>query len=332
MIHKEILNNMNPLVSIVVPVYNVSDYIERCLSSIIEQTYKNIECIIVDDATPDDSIEKCERFIAAYDGPIKFRIVHHEKNGGLSAARNTGTNTASGDYLYYLDSDDDISSDCIEKLSSFVIEDNSIQMVQGNHLTISDNKEEPGKSVDFHIKNNDDARDCFLNKRWIVEFLVNKLLKKDFIVDNQLFNREGLINEDLIWMFYVIKYLKSAYLCNDVTYFYRMRSGSIATSSSSQKQGHSYAVIYDEILHNLSKGKEKGELNGLLYNFSYNYAAYVKYAPELKPVFTLYKKQAREYGCWYAFNLLSFVGITSRFFNLSSLFQRLNKIRRKLIA
>ena len=122
---------MAPLVSIIVPVYNVSEYIERCIYSIISQTYSNIECIIVDDVTPDDSIEKCEKIISTYNGKIEFRIIRREENGGLSAARNTGTIASRGDYLFYIDSDDDISSDCIEKMVSFVSDDESIEMVQG---------------------------------------------------------------------------------------------------------------------------------------------------------------------------------------------------------
>ena len=78
-------------VSIIIPVFNVSEYIERCIKSVMNQTYSDIECLIVDDATLDDSIEKCERLIVEYKGPIKFSILHHQKNRGLSAARNTGT-------------------------------------------------------------------------------------------------------------------------------------------------------------------------------------------------------------------------------------------------
>lgn len=103
-------------ISIVVPVYNVSLYVERCVRSVMAQTYPVLECILVDDASPDDSIAKCEKLIAAYDGAISFVVLHHERNRGLSAARNTGTDAAQGDYIYYLDSDDEITPDCIEKV------------------------------------------------------------------------------------------------------------------------------------------------------------------------------------------------------------------------
>lgn len=148
------------MVSVIVPVYQVSEYVERCIRSVMDQTYTDIECIIADDATQDDSIEKCEALIENYDGPIQFWIIRHEQNRGLSAARNTGTKAAKGAYLYYLDSDDYISPDCIEKLVSVVKDDPSIEMVQGNSLMKSDEKECPlGKiKQPVRISNNDEAR------------------------------------------------------------------------------------------------------------------------------------------------------------------------------
>ena len=97
-------------VSIIIPVYNVSAYIERCVKSVMKQTYSgDIECILVNDATPDDSIDIAKRLIADYNGPIQFRILNHEHNKGFSATRNTGIDAATGDYLYFFDSDDEIT-------------------------------------------------------------------------------------------------------------------------------------------------------------------------------------------------------------------------------
>ena len=213
---------------------------------------------------------------------------------------------------------------------SFVIDDNTIEMVQGNYLKISDESEEFGKSDDVCILSNDDAREMFLAQRKINEFVWNKILKKSFIVDNNLYNKKGLINQDLHWMYHVLKCLKKARLCKDVTYYYRIRPGSIVTSSSKQKQGNSYAIIYSEILDSLTPGKEKGELYGYLYNFSYAIVSYKRYAPELKPVYQKYKKQVKKYGTlYYMFvltcaNILSCLGITPQ------LLQTLNKVRIKL--
>ena len=88
----------------------MSDYIERCIMSVMNQTYSGpIECILVDDCSPDDSIFKCQKLINNYLGNIEFKIIRHKENLGLSGARNTGTKISCGEYLFYLDSDDEIT-------------------------------------------------------------------------------------------------------------------------------------------------------------------------------------------------------------------------------
>ena len=203
-------------------------------------------------------------------------------------------------------------------------------MVQGNYLITSVDIEKKGKSDSIRICNNDEARNEFLNYRRINEFVWNKLLKKSFVLNNHLFNKEGIINEDLLWTFYVLKCLNKACLLKTITYNYHIRSGSISSSTSQNKQGLSYSVIYNEILENLTQGKERGELKGYLYNFSYNYATYVSEAPELNQVLVQYKKRAKQYGCWYVLFVLSAVSITSHINSLPSILQVLNKTRLKL--
>ena len=129
-----------PSVSIVIPVYNVAPYLERCLQSVIQQTHPATECIIVDDASTDDSVARCERLLNKYTGTTQFVIVHHHHNRGLSAARNTGTNLATSDYIYYLDGDDEITPDCIEKLVAPTVHDDTIEMVMGAHRVNSSMK------------------------------------------------------------------------------------------------------------------------------------------------------------------------------------------------
>jgi glycosyltransferase involved in cell wall biosynthesis len=94
------------LISIIVPVYNGETYLDRCFSSITRQSYKNIECLFVDDGSKDTSYKKLSEFTMNYSGNITFRIIRHEENKGLSAARNTGILNATGEYLYFLDADD----------------------------------------------------------------------------------------------------------------------------------------------------------------------------------------------------------------------------------
>ena len=123
-------------VSIIVPVYNVSEYIERCWDSIRNQTYKNIEALFVDDCGTDDSVAKLEGCLAVSDA-VEARILHHAKNRGLSAARNTGLEAATGDYVYFLDSDDDITEDCIESLVA-PLSEKQYDFVVGDYSVVGD--------------------------------------------------------------------------------------------------------------------------------------------------------------------------------------------------
>ena len=97
-------------ISVIIPVYNVAPYIAACLQSVMRQTAQAaLECILVDDCGPDNSMEVVNETLKSYNGPVDFKIVRHTQNRGLSAARNTGMAAATGDYIYFLDSDDEIT-------------------------------------------------------------------------------------------------------------------------------------------------------------------------------------------------------------------------------
>ena len=113
---------MKPLVSIIVPVYNVSNYIEQCLNSLTNQTLKEIEIIVVDDCGTDDSIDKAEK-LAKKDKRIK--IVHNKTNQGLAESRNIGLKYVKTEYVAFLDSDDWVAEDFIEKLYKACIRENA---------------------------------------------------------------------------------------------------------------------------------------------------------------------------------------------------------------
>ena len=154
-------------ISIIVPVYNVEAYIEDCLKSITAQTYKgDIECIIVNDCTPDSSCAIIERFIEKYNGAIDFKFLHHTKNRGLSAARNTGIDAATGDYIYFIDSDDEITPECIGLLTE-PIENNKYDFVIGDYATIGSNNEYPPILLnEGQITTKEEIRKTFFTHKW----------------------------------------------------------------------------------------------------------------------------------------------------------------------
>ena len=127
-----------PLVSIVVPVYNVESYIEECLQSVCSQTYENLEIICVDDVGNDRSMDVVRSFAVK---DCRIKIIEHDKNKGLAEARNTGLEHVSGDYVFFLDSDDWLVDDAIEKLLSSAMTNNA-DVVVGQLSAFSDDESE----------------------------------------------------------------------------------------------------------------------------------------------------------------------------------------------
>ena len=233
-------------ISIVIPVYNVEAYIEDCLSSVAAQTYNGeIECIIVDDCTPDSSCIIIERFISKYTGNIEFKLLHHKKNRGLSAARNTGIDAATGEYIFFLDSDDEITPDCIELLSA-PLKEKMYDFVIGNYEVIGD-KNEIAKLLleEGGIAGNNEIRKLYFWGKWYM-MAWNKLCNIDFIRREKLFFKEDLINEDNLWSFQLACTAESMYVVNRGIYRYNVRSSSIMGNQNIERTVLAYSTITNE--------------------------------------------------------------------------------------
>lgn len=252
-------------VSIIVPVYNVEAYIKECFDSIAVQTYQGeLECLFIDDCGIDKSVSMLERMIDEYSGDIHFRIIHHEQNKGLSGARNTGIREATGDYIYLLDSDDYIMPDCIEKLTSLAKTYPQVDIVQGNVKTNNDffagllNIEAYGlpefSNDAFWIKKTILLRKPIPVTSW------NKLISIEFIRKNNLFFEEGLLHEDEMWIYNASKCIHSIAFCFFCTYYYRVRSGSIITSSNVSKRVNSWTYIVDKMIQNIDSICKKEQI------------------------------------------------------------------------
>lgn len=246
-------------VSVVVPVYNVSLYVERCVRSVMAQTYPVLECILVDDASPDDSIAKCERLIAGYDGPIRFVVLHHDHNRGLSAARNTGTEAAQGDFIFYLDSDDELTPDCIEKLAGPVERDPSLEMVQGNHRVVSKKRSTGMITREEKFASSGAVRGCFFDRGVLPVNAWNKLISKKFLTDHGLRFREGILYEDTLWIFYVMKHLQRLYVIPDITCYHYIRPFSISTGTDKAVVAYYLSIIFENMARHFTPGEEVRE-------------------------------------------------------------------------
>lgn len=227
-------------ISIIVPVYNVEQYIKECFDSIAGQSYKGeIECIFVDDCGHDDSVSVLEKLIAGYNGTIQFCIVHHEHNKGLSGARNTGIRHAKGDYLYFIDSDDSITSDCIEKLAVLAEKYPQVDIVQGSTKSKLEWLQLANKHFPEYSDNFKWIRKTMLQRFSIPMTAWNKLVRKELIVNNGLYFEEGLIHEDEVWNFMLARYVHSIAFRCDITYIYRENPDGIM----GQAKEYNYAPV-----------------------------------------------------------------------------------------
>lgn len=239
-------------VSIIIPIYNVEKYIIRCLKSVQNQTYTDIECILVDDKGQDDSMKVAKQFVEEYKGAVKFLLCEHQGNQGLSAARNTGINKASGDYIFFLDSDDSIPKDSIENLVRVAIEYHYPEIVSGitRHILADDNYYDV-KTENFRC--NEDVFKGYIHNNWNI-IACNKLIRKDIFSEYKTFFLQGITHEDVLWSFEISTYVENIIGCPHVTYnYYLTDTNSINRSPLSQKRILDSLIILDKKALYLSK-------------------------------------------------------------------------------
>lgn len=215
------------LISIIIPVYKVENYLDRCLESVIGQTYTDLEIILVDDGSPDNCPYMCDSW-AEKDYRIK---VIHKKNGGLSDARNAGLEIASGEFIGFVDSDDWIAPEMYERLKKAIDNDQSdmaacaVEMVWENGtpnrlLTIQEN----------NILNRNEAQLALLNETKLKQPVWYKLYKKS-IIEGFPFE-VGKQHEDVYWSYQVVGNARRVSVIDYVGYYYLQRQGSIMGNNS----------------------------------------------------------------------------------------------------
>lgn len=219
---------MNKIISIIIPVYNVELYLPRCIESVIQQTYRNIEIILVNDG----SIDSCPKICDDY-GVIDKRIkVIHKLNGGLSSARNAGIEIASGEYIGFVDSDDFIENDMYEKLLKACIENKAEISMCGRYNYSEDGTIIPVFTLpSLKVWSGKQAVSNLLIWNKIDSSACDKLFLKDLFIDIRFPN--GKVCEDIFVIPEII--YKSAFLVHigEAKYYYYKRKGSISRSGFS---------------------------------------------------------------------------------------------------
>ena len=235
---------MQPLISIIVPFYNVEDYLERCLDSIVNQTYKNLEIILVNDGSTDSSLDICKRY---FNNDSRIKIVN-KKHGGVSSSRNAGLDAVTGDYIGFVDSDDYIDENMYMELYNALIENNCdiatcyFYRVYGDEFYTDDNFE-----FDKIIFNREDAMKSILLDKELRVYLWTKLYSKK-VFDNVRFpiNREY---EDVDVSISTLENIDKVVFINKMLYFYVRREFSIDSNYNDKNVKDSLEMTFKRYKH-----------------------------------------------------------------------------------
>ena len=212
--------------SIIVPVYGVEKYIDKCLNSLVKQSLKEIEVIVVNDGTKDNSQKIVDKYVKKYPDKIKSYI---KENGGQGSARNYGLKKATGEYIGYVDSDDFVEKDMYKKLYNKAKENNYDIVVCGNYNVSEDYQ---NKNIDAFINNyNTDLENIFFGKMAVW----NKIYKRDILIKNKLEFKEKVWYEDLAFTLKAIMNSNTFAFIDEPLYDYLIREGSTMNNSNVQR-------------------------------------------------------------------------------------------------
>lgn len=240
----------DPLVSVIVPVYNVDRYIEECLDSIVKQTYQELQIIVIDDGSTDESNQKVRPYLS----DSRFQLIE-QANTGLSGARNTGLGASCGKYVLFVDSDDYLALKAIEELVDS-LEKNHAELIRFNGRAFLDGLNEPIKqnNYDFShrlqegVKYTDDR--FGVNRRTFASPVYLYMVKREVIEQNNLSFYEGILHEDELFTTQVFLTSRSMIYTNAFYYNRRYRENSIMTDQSQERLKQtfdSYLIIFKEL-------------------------------------------------------------------------------------
>ncbi|MDD3184932.1 MAG: glycosyltransferase [Anaerostipes sp.] len=216
-------------VSVIIPVYNTEKYLQQCVANVLNQTYEDLEILLIDDGSTDGSGMLCDKL---HENDHRIQVIH-KKNGGLSHARNTGIKSSSGEYILFLDSDDYWDDKELIELLIKNTNNGTVDVVnfrykkyveKGNQYiqclnSLENFKYSPNKNI---------VLENLLNSGLYISSACNKFLRTKFLKDNELYFREGITSEDIDWCARLMLCADTMSYCNVDGYVYRMRDNSIS--------------------------------------------------------------------------------------------------------
>lgn len=248
-------------VSVIVPVYNVEDYLPECLESIINQTYGNMEILCIDDCSADNSLMILERYAQK---DQRIIILKNEENRGQAYSRNIGLKRASGDYILFVDSDDRISLDLLERC---------VEVCDGCDMVCFDYRQMTGNRTVARQNGYRVEEGVYEGKRFFIDAVQcssiifapwSRLIRRGFLLDHHIFFYDGIIYEDILFSFYCYIGAKTVYSLNRQLYEYRIRNHSTMTNSISEKNIASYMICICELSQFYLQADFEQEMNGAI--------------------------------------------------------------------
>lgn len=217
---------MNEMITIIIPIYNLEKYIEKCIESVLDQTYTNIEIILIDDGSSDKSLEICNRY-SKRDKRIK---ILHQENKGVSSARNLGIKKARGKYIIFIDGDDYIERTMLETLYCNLINNNAdISICEFLYVDEEKNKRKRVNDNEIILLNKQEFYRYLIDTKYFCGYLFNKLIRIDLIINERgitLFDEEIHVCEDLLFLASIAKNVRKVIYTTQAYYYYVQRENS----------------------------------------------------------------------------------------------------------
>lgn len=241
------------MVSIIIPLYNVEQYVTDALHSAFNQTFNDIEYILVDDCSTDKTMAVVNDIVKKSIRKDSVKIIHHQCNSGLSVTRNTGVKNASGEYIFFMDSDDEISNECIElhyralstTCADFTVANTKLKGAKSVHV----------KSITSEVSEKSPI-ESYLSRNWLCSAW-NKLYRKSFLLNNAFCFQKGLLFEDILWSYYIASKANKIAVVEKETYVYKIRSNSITTNMVTSHKIESKLFIIKKLIEDWdSKAKD----------------------------------------------------------------------------
>ena len=276
---------MNLKISIIVPVYNTQDYLETCLDSIVNQTYKNLQILLINDGSTDNSYTICKKY-KARDSRIELL---NRVNSGQAVARNLGLDYATGDYIAFVDSDDAISLDLFAEMAQIISKNSNVSVFQFPiFLNYTANDARLIRFENQLIKGKKQLLQSLIDKNILSWLVCNKLIKKELL--NKLRFKEKMIYEDNYFVLDLIAITDSIYICDKGIYYYFKRKNSTTTSKHTlQKEKDTLKVLLHALQFILTENYNTITLlsriidvqEAIVYNYKENIAEYQLFRTEL---------------------------------------------------